>query len=536
MQRTTRPHTGSHTPLFASLRRAMRLARIANTPGAPPVDELLDMHDERLTRRRFLQASAAAVAALGARSIAGPLAPVLGAQMRQGARVAIVGGGVAGLNAAYQLRKAGVRATVYEASTRSGGRMFSRRDAIGPGLVTEFGGEFINTDHEDIMALVKEFNLPLMDMKGPDEAKLKDTYFFGGRRRTEADIIQAFRPIAKRVAADADTVADDIGYRNPGGAAALDRTSLADYLRRIEATGWLGQLLDVAYVVEFGLDAADQSALNFVTLIGTDLSQGFEIVGDSDERYKVRGGNQRIVDGLAARLDGQIMLGHRLTSLRPNGRGFNVGFDRRGTGPVDVNADIVVLALPFTLLREVDLRVELPAFKRTAIRELGYGTNAKLMYGLLERPWRAHGYSGTAYSDDAFQLCWDNSRAQGAVVGGITLYSGGKPGLAVGQGEVGTQTARLFPGVERVFPGVGAARSEKGVRWHWPTYPFTKASYACYKPGQWTGMRGAEAAPVGNLLFAGEHCSLDYQGFMNGGAETGRLAAETVLRKVGVRK
>jgi monoamine oxidase len=74
------------------------------------------------------------------------------------------------------------------------------------------------------------------------------------------------------------------------------------------------------------------------------------------------------------------------------------------------------------------------------------------------------------------------------------------------------------------------------VRWHWPTYPFTKASYACYKPGQWTGMRGAEAAPVGNLLFAGEHCSLDYQGFMNGGAETGRLAAETVLRKVGVRK
>jgi monoamine oxidase len=514
----------------------MRLARLANAPGAPPTDELIEMRDERLTRRRFLQASAAVAAAVGARSIAGPLSPLFGAEMRANARVAIVGGGVAGLNAAYRLRKAGIRATVYEASTRSGGRMFSRRDAIGPGLVTEFGGEFINTDHEDIMGLVKEFNLPLMDMKSADESKFKDTYFFGGRRRTEAEVIEAFRPIARRIAADADKIEDDIGYRNPGGGVALDRMSLADYLRRVGATGWIGQLLDVAYVVEFGLDSAEQSALNFITLIGTDVSGGFEIVGDSDERYKVRGGNQRIVDALAHRLDGQIMLGHRLTSVRPNGRGFTVSFDRRGTSAADVNADIVILALPFTLLREVDMRVELPAFKRRAIRELGYGTNAKLMYGLLERPWRARGLSGTAYTDAPFQLCWDNSRAQGAAVGGITLYSGGKPGLTVGQGELDAQTARLFPGVERVFPGVSAARSEKGARWHWPTYPFTKASYACYKPGQWTGIRGAEAAPVGNLLFAGEHCSLDYQGFMNGGAETGRLAAEAVVQRLGVRR
>ena len=98
------------------------------------------------------------------------------------------------------------------------------------------------------------------------------------------------------------------------------------------------------------------------------------------------------------------------------------------------------------------------------------------------------------------------------------------------------QTARLVPGADRVFPGVGAARAEKGARWHWPTYPFTKGSYACYRPGQWTGIRGAEAMRVGNVFFAGEHCSLDYQGYMNGGAETGRKAAETALRVLGVRR
>jgi monoamine oxidase len=106
----------------------------------------------------------------------------------------------------------------------------------------------------------------------------------------------------------------------------------------------------------------------------------------------------------------------------------------------------------------------------------------------------------------------------------------------VGQGAVDDQAARLVPGADRVFPGVQAARTGKGARWHWPTYPFTQGSYACYKPGQWTGLRGAEGRPVGNLFFAGEHCSLEYQGFMNGGAETGRIAAEAVLRRLGVRR
>jgi monoamine oxidase len=529
--------TGARTPLFAALRRAMRLAAAADAPGAPPVDELVGVHAERMTRRRFLERSAAVAAAVGAQTIAGPLGPgVLSAASRPAARVVVVGAGIAGLTAAYYLGRAGVRATVYEASQRTGGRMFSRPNAIAPGLVTEFGGEFINSGHEDVLRLVRAFGLPLMDMKAPGEADLNDTYLFGGRRYTETQIVGAFRPVARRIKAAADGLEDEIDFRHPAGAAALDRMPLAAYLRRVGATGWLGQLLEVAYVTEFGLDAGEQSALNFITLIGTDLAEGFEIVGDSDERYKVRGGNQQITTALAGRLDGQIMPDHRLTALRSRGREYALAFDRRGAGTREVAADIVILALPFTTLRDVQIGVEMPAYKWKAIRELGYGTNAKLMVGLLERPWRARGYSGSAYSDEGFQLCWDNSRGQPGPVGGLTLFSGGAPGLAVGGGSVGEQTARLLPGVERVFPGVAAARSERGVRWHWPTYPFTRGSYACYKPGQWTTIRGAEAAPVGNLLFAGEHCSLDYQGYMNGGAETGRLAAEAALRRLGVRR
>jgi len=94
------------------------------------------------------------------------------------------------------------------------------------------------------------------------------------------------------------------------------------------------------------------------------------------------------------------------------------------------------------------------------------------------------------------------------------------------------QAAHLLPGLERAFPGLTAAQNGRVERFHWPTYPLLRGRYACYKPGQWTTIAGAEGRPVGNLFFAGEHCSYDFQGYMNGAAETGRTAAEAILARV----
>ncbi len=66
---------------------------------------------------------------------------------------------------------------------------------------------------------------------------------------------------------------------------------------------------------------------------------------------------------------------------------------------------------------------------------------------------------------------------------------------------------RLLPGFEKTYPGATAALSGKYSRFHWPTHPFTKAAYSCFKSGQWTTIAGAEQRSVGNLHFAGEHCS-----------------------------
>lgn len=142
---------------------------------------------------------------------------------------------------------------------------------MAPGLVTEFGGEFINSDHEDLLGLVKAFGLELIDLESPGEAAMKAAYFFDGRHHTEAQIVQAFRPLARCIASDGRRLSERIDFQHPGGAQALDRMSLAAYLDRIGAAGWVRELLEVAPVGEFGLDVGEQSALNLITMIGTDL-------------------------------------------------------------------------------------------------------------------------------------------------------------------------------------------------------------------------------------------------------------------------
>ena len=91
---------------------------------------------------------------------------------------------------------------------------------------------------------------------------------------------------------------------------------------------------------------------------------------------------------------------------------------------------------------------------------------------------------------------------------------------------------RLLPGLDRVFPGVGGQWLGTALRAYWPSNPFVRASYAAYQPGQWTGIWGAEGQTVENLYFAGEHTSLNWQGYMNGGAESGRFAAEALIARL----
>ena len=86
--------------------------------------------------------------------------------------------------------------------------------------------------------------------------------------------------------------------------------------------------------------------------------------------------------------------------------------------------------------------------------------------------------------------------------------------------------------METVFQGSKAAYNEKIFRYHWQENSLSLGSYTCHAPGHYTNILPHTQTTIEQLYFAGEHCSEAFQGFMNGGAQTGREAAEAILKKM----
>ncbi len=445
-------------------------------------------------------------------------------------RVAVVGAGLAGLTAAYRLRASGLPVTLFDAADSPGGRVRTVHDLVARGVTTEMGGEFIDSSHTAVLALADEFARGLIDLQaapGPDEP----SYRFQGGAFTADDLARDFAPIFAQVRADRMRMGAQVSFRRHSPrAAALDRTSLADYLAGLEGEDWVKDLLAVACTGEFGLDPDEQSALNLVLhLAGGGL--GRPLFRGRDRRYRVRGGSDRLISAMAERIPDIFRPRHRLMAVETSGSASRLVFER-GERPVAMVADFVVLALPFSLLRDVEFRPLLPRWKRRGIAQLGYGTGAKLVAGFTRPLWREQGFSGDALSELPFRQCWDHSRGQGSIEGGLTLYAAGTPGLQLGGGSPEEQLQRLLPGVESHFPGLSNLRTGSGARVQWPTEPLARGSHACYRPGQYTSLAGAEALAVGNLIFAGEHATGENRGSMNGAVASGERAARQILGQV----
>jgi len=527
----------ARTALFRSVRNAFRLAIKAEETQTDSAEIIEQAQEHALSRRKFLENS-------GKVLLVGSLAPKLllpNARIRVGQakpRIVIVGGGIAGLNALHTLKKAGYDATIYEASGRTGGRMFTVPESMGKGTWTEFGGEFIDTDHDDMWALIHEFekeqHVEWIDYAQDSELALnQEAFFFDGKHYSLKEAVDAFRTFAPRIKADMEKLPEDINYETKDPfAIKLDKMSLSKYLKKIGASGWIKRLIEVSYESEYGLSPKVQSSLNLTLLISTETDKGkIEFFGDSDERYKIKGGNQRIPDILAKKYAAHIQINRSLESIRQVGNTYNLHFSGMTS---DVEADYVIMTVPFTVLRNLELKIEMPPLKRKVINELGYGTNAKLMIGMKSHFWRKSGYAGLVYSDNGINNGWDNAQLQNKPdeAAGLSILFGGPGGVKVGEGTPEFQKDIFLPKWNQIYPGATQQYSGKVARMHWPSYKFNLGSYICPIKGQYTSIIGAEAMPLGNLYFAGEHCGGAFAGFMNGAAKSGKEAAEAILGRL----
>ena len=130
------------------------------------------------------------------------------------------------------------------------------------------------------------------------------------------------------------------------------------------------------------------------------------------------------------------------------------------------------------------------------------------------------------------QQGWDTTIGQIGVTGGVwTNFLGGGQGVASGAGTAEEWFGGILGDLEAIWPGTQAAFSGQAARMHWPTFPYALGSYTCYRPGQWAYW-SYEGAREGNIHFCGEHCSLDFQGWLEGAVESGQRAANEVVRSL----
>jgi len=542
----------ARTPLLSSLQVLFRELTAAERLGIP----LAELRRRRRavlarapSRRAFLQQSGAlfAGAALGAPLLLAPRAQAAGLS------IGIVGGGIAGLNAALTLHDRGASASLFEASNRVGGRMHTDVTSWRDGQTSEWCGELLDSGHKTMFALARRFGLTLLD-RNKAAARLaapQATNWLLGRYYTDAQAQSDFQKIhgvLQKQSAAAPFPTKYNAHTKTGYD--LDHISIHQWIERYVPGGHaapLGRLLDIAYDVEFGRPTSVQSALNLIYLLSDQPEpRELSLFGESDERYEIAGGNEKLIHAMAAALPKDtIRTGWRLTAIAQDGSGVNLKFQTPG-GAVTWRFDKVILAIPFSVLRTLDLTgARFDGRKLTAIRELGYGTNAKLHLEFDRRYWQGKGRwpgnsTGESYSDTGYQNSWDAALAQKGACGVLNNFTGStgarfQPPQAYNTSDVPLvqHHAREFlSGLETVWPGVSRHYTGTATLSCPARDPNLMGSYACYLVGQYTAFSGHEGARQGRILFAGEHTSTDFQGYMEGAAATGADAAKDAMAAV----
>jgi monoamine oxidase len=456
--------------------------------------------------------------------------------------VVIVGAGLAGLSAAFQLDdKFGIEADVYEASDHVGGRA---KTITGPeGMEIDVGGQYIGGKDKDILQLIKRLGLvqipaPALDRNGDVQFLLHDA---SGNAEilTQDQIFSRYYDKFKKTLIHIKLDQIRLGVFNGSllfgetrRAKRLDGMSIQQYLEGIQAPPEFIDLAAGYFSNEFGAAIGEMNALQLLTELKIQpLRQNITTATEKLETdlRRVLGGAQQIPLAMEKRLPGKIHKNHRLTAIESSDqKHFKLYFDTPD-GPMTVDSDFVILTVPFNILsQKISIKIaDFPAKVRKTIDHTHLGQNSKLILFFSPRLWETQYHHAGQILSKRF-LTWESAQSQDKATGALTVYFSGPEDfsdLNVLRDSVLIDLEKAYPGISKACTGMSPA--------NWPGNPFSLGAYSGFKaPGQWSeGWPEVKDLRVGNLLFAGEETAGPvWVGYMNGAVRSGFEAAKILGR------
>lgn len=474
-----------------------------------------------INRRRFLKASLLSAASL-------PFARVaLRAASPQ--RVAVVGAGIAGLVAAYELMRAGHEIRLFEASTRPGGRVRTHRNVFGDGLSIEEGAVDLGDGYTLLRQYIEQFALPLNHGPSAAERASAHVYYVGGKRYLTDPGKEPDWPYAlsaqerqlgiqglwqKHVLPAQSALAEPFSAASMNHAARkLDALTINDLVRRHGATDAAVLLLGRSFLGQH---------FDHVSALQDMLLQRF--LERNHGWLSLKDGNDRLPQAFADRLGARLHYGAELRSLTQDRKSVQLGIAHGGTLE-QVTVDRAVIAIPFSVLRHVQLDGSFSADKRAVIAHLRYESATHVYLHTKSRFWKRARLNGFANTDLPIGYVLDACEGQPGEAGILCTEVIAAPSrLATAM----TAEERLRWGREnttRVFPEL-AEEFLGGASVCWDTEPFAQGAWAYYAPGEMNTMFPYAATPEKRVHFAGEHTASIY--FMEGAAQSGVRAAREI--------
>lgn len=446
---------------------------------------------------------------------------------RTGARkkVIIIGAGLAGLSAAYELTRAGHEALVLEARTRAGGRVYTLHEPFSDGLYAEAGAARIPDTHRWTLQYARRFGLTLVPFS-PDG--LANAAYIGGKRikgRIDlADLPLSLTAEERRVGMaglwDHYTASALAEIGNPEAKGWLaeslrkfDRLTFAEFLRERGASRDAAAMLEMPY---YKPEDDPISALWW-------LREAALLKGQRRE-YKIKGGNDLLPGAFAARLAARIRYGAAVVRIEHDAGSISVTYRQAGSTK-RLSADYLVCAIPFTTLRRVEISPSFSPEKRQAIEQHSYDSVTRVFLQTSQRRWEREGLSGFATTDLPEEI-WHPTFDRAGERALLVSYRSGAQARRLAALAKTERIATVSQQMERVFPGVGET-IESGVSYCWDEDEWARGAYSILKPGGMFSLLPHVARPEGRVHFAGEHTSI-WPGWMQGALESGNRAAREI--------